>query len=784
MAELLGRAVEPSRLAAITTIGVSRPVSTPPERVAESDLRATLPLVVAGLVAATLVALGGMLAGAAVPGDEGRLWSVPTIPVSPSIDLVPALALFYGGLIGLVRSWVQLRRRILTRSHAGSPVSVMTVAAIAAVWALPLVVGPPLGSRDVYAYVAQGEAALEGYDVYREGPSVLGDHPVLAPVDPLYLDAAVVYGPAFVEISDAVAGRTTDVIGSVYWFRALAVISLVIATAATVDLARTLGRDPADTVVLTAANPLVLLHLVSGAHNEAIMLAGMMAGVAIGQRPRWRLLGIALCSLAALVKIPALVAAVFLAWPWIRQAWAADRVKALRRFAASASTIVGVVVGGSLATGWGLDWIRAMAVAKPVEAYLSVTTVAGAGIHWLLGVELAGALSVTRGLGVIVAGGLIAWRLLGAKAAAPATVAWALVLLAVFHPTTQPWYLTWGLFAMAASSAGSRNRFLMAVSAFAAFVVMPVGPHLGQVLLDSTGRATIAVAMVAMALLTVSPPTPAERRRRGRQRDDGVVSVIVPTRNEAPNVGPLVDRLTALDLGGRDLEILFVDDSDDERGGDSPTRVSHTVHAIEAAAERHPTVAVRAHHRLPSARWGGLGGAVVDGFVLASGSVAVVMDGDLQHPAETVPALVDRVASGAAGVAVASRRVPGGVDAGLTPMRRRLSELAARVGRGLFPQRLGGVQDPLSGFFAVALDEVVVERLHPDGFKILVEVLATHPELAAVEVPFTFGGRVEGTSKASAVQGFRYLGHLVDLRLRTSYAWAGAVGPQQIYRAE
>jgi len=89
----------------------------------------------------------------------------------------------------------------------------------------------------------------------------------------------------------------------------------------------------------------------------------------------------------------------------------------------------------------------------------------------------------------------------------------------------------------------------------------------------------------------------------------------------------------------------------------------------------------------------------------------------------------------------------------------------------------------LSGFFAVRLDRVDLDVLHPDGFKILVELLVTHPELAVAEVPFEFGGRESGHSKASVGQGLVFLGHLVDLRLRTSRPWAGAVGPQRVFRS-
>ena len=114
------------------------------------------------------------------------------------------------------------------------------------------------------------------------------------------------------------------VVAAVLAFRALAVLGLVVAGLAVHDLARGLGRDPIDALVLAIANPLVLLHLVSGAHNEAIMLAFLLSGVAIGRRRRLLHLGIALCAFAAAIKLPAILAVAFLEVPlytpysWVR----------------------------------------------------------------------------------------------------------------------------------------------------------------------------------------------------------------------------------------------------------------------------------------------------------------------------------------------------------------------------------------------------------------------------------------------------------------------------------
>jgi dolichol-phosphate mannosyltransferase len=163
--------------------------------------------------------------------------------------------------------------------------------------------------------------------------------------------------------------------------------------------------------------------------------------------------------------------------------------------------------------------------------------------------------------------------------------------------------------------------------------------------------------------------------------------------------------------------------------------------------------------------------------------VVVVMDADLQHPPATIGAMVDTIQAGN-DLAVASRRMPGSSeDERFGFSRRVMSRSATMLATALFPSRVGRCSDPLSGFFAVRLGAVDLERLSPDGFKILIELLATHPELSLDEVAFRFDGRADGQSKASAGQASRFIGHLIDLRLRTSLVWAGAAVPQRVFRS-
>ncbi|MGH3509909.1 MAG: glycosyltransferase [Nocardioidaceae bacterium] len=231
--------------------------------------------------------------------------------------------------------------------------------------------------------------------------------------------------------------------------------------------------------------------------------------------------------------------------------------------------------------------------------------------------------------------------------------------------------------------------------------------------------------------------------------------VVVPTRNEAQNVGPLVERLSRA-LSDSVAEVIFVDDSDD----DTPTQIDRLAALT--------SIRVRMIHRGPEERAGGLGSAVLAGLRTAAESGvawSVVMDGDLQHPPEVVPGLVERARLSGADVAVASRYVDTGSASGLGAQGRvMVSSGATRLTKAVFPRHLRGCSDPMSGFFAVRLAAVDFDRLRPRGFKILLEILARSNHLRLVEQPFTFADRYSGVSKASWREGLILLGRLLSLR--------------------
>ena len=224
-------------------------------------------------------------------------------------------------------------------------------------------------------------------------------------------------------------------------------------------------------------------------------------------------------------------------------------------------------------------------------------------------------------------------------------------------------------------------------------------------------------------------------------------ALVIPTLREAANLPPLLDRIRrALDQTGIPCEILIVDD--DSRDG--------TVDVVNAISAGDPRVRllVRQGER-------GLAGAVMHGWRHTSAEILGVMDGDLQHPPELLPQLLAEIASGH-DLVIASRYANGGSLGGWNPLRRGLSAAAVAATMPLQPGPTL-VRDPMSGFFLVRRHCVPKEILQPHGFKLLLEILVRGNVRTVSEIPFTFGDREAGSSKARLKVAREYLTLLAKL---------------------
>jgi len=225
------------------------------------------------------------------------------------------------------------------------------------------------------------------------------------------------------------------------------------------------------------------------------------------------------------------------------------------------------------------------------------------------------------------------------------------------------------------------------------------------------------------------------------------LSVIVPTYNERDSLPVLLARLAHV-APGVVREVVVVDDGSPDGTG-----------ALAEELARTAPVPIRGVHRPGKA---GLASAIMAGVAVASGATVTVMDADLSHPPELLPDLAAAIAGGA-DIAVASRYVPGGGIEAWPVLRRIVSRVATaltRVGLGL-PMR-----DPLSGYFAVRRTMLTADAYRQLGYKLLMEILATHRRARVVEVPYRFVDRGRGASKLSSGEIVNFLRLLVDLRLR------------------
>jgi dolichol-phosphate mannosyltransferase len=225
-----------------------------------------------------------------------------------------------------------------------------------------------------------------------------------------------------------------------------------------------------------------------------------------------------------------------------------------------------------------------------------------------------------------------------------------------------------------------------------------------------------------------------------------MVSIIIPTLNEAENLPLLVPRIAAA-MAGRPYQVVVVDDDsrDDTRA------------VCAKLSEQYPlTLHFRQHAK------DGLSGAVLTGFGLAEGDVLAVMDADLQHPPETLPALLAPLDNNEADFVLGSRHAPGGtVEEQWGVLRRLNSRVATLLAR---PFAGPATTDPMSGFFALRRSTLErAERLTPLGYKIGLELMCKCRVKHVREVPIHFKARARGQSKLTMTQQFRYLEHLSRL---------------------
>jgi Glycosyltransferase family 87 len=396
--------------------------------------------------------VSGALAGPHLAGGPVRWWFDPSL----------GSAVFYAGIVALSVAWLAIGTLTLATTE---------LRIVGAAWCLPLFFTAPLFSQDAYSYLAQGTLVHLGIDPYRHAPAVLanvGQAHVLGAVDPFWRHTTAPYGPLFLWIiSGIVAIAGSHLILGVLLIRVIDLAGLVLLAVFAPRLARALGADPARATWWVLLCPLVLLELVGGVHNDLLMIGLVVAGVTFAIERRL-LLGIALCALAATIKLPAAAAI-----PFILVAYG-DRRTWLTGVAVAAVVVFAV----SVITGLGLGWISTTVFSTPDKVRLAITPATALG--WTVAQLVpVGAHGLESALGVVafgtslVLGAVLLWR--SRRESMVRNLGIALITVAVCGPAAWPWYLTWGLVLLAACPRIQDSRALALAVAAAVVVVKADG---------------------------------------------------------------------------------------------------------------------------------------------------------------------------------------------------------------------------------------------------------------------------------------------------------------------
>ena len=428
----------------------------------------------AGTAGAGLLAAAGALGGALPGGDVA---STPaSIARGPYGWLI--LGCWLAGTVLLAAAWWAARDRVLSSRW---------IVVTAVLWSVPFLAVPPIGSRDAYSYACQGHLFVNGLNPYEVGVATL-PCPWLEAVSPIWRDTTAPYGPLFILVAAAAVALGGSLTAVVLLLRLVAAIGMVTVAWCLPVLARRCGVPANRALWLALAGPLVGPHLIGGPHNDAVMIALVVAGLAVALRftgPAGQLGAGALLGLAAAVKITAVVVLPFAVLIAFRQIARPGQGRAAAGRLAGAAA--GALVAVTAASGLGSGWLAGLVHTRDLVQFTSPPTAIGMTLTYLARPVLPGfdAVPVVRvlaiGLLVVVLAGLwlrcarqpgdaVPAALRAAGLGCAATVALA--------PFVHPWYVLAPLILMAATTV--RTDLVMAAATAEALLVLPDGGGLAR----------------------------------------------------------------------------------------------------------------------------------------------------------------------------------------------------------------------------------------------------------------------------------------------------------------
>jgi hypothetical protein len=426
-----------------------------------------------GALGMSLIALSSVTLGPHGPtGSAIERDVVALVPAKAAMPVgITAMTL---GLMLVLGAWLVLG--LLLRRGA----SVRSLLKIAAAWAAPLAVGPPLFSRDIYSYAAQGLMVKNHIDPYTHGPGALHNATFLAPVSKLWLSTPCPYGPLFLRLAQfAVVSTGHSLLGAILVLRSFEILGVVLIAVSLPTLARSVGKDPTRAIWLGVCNPLLLFHFVGGAHNDSLMIGLLVAGLAVATTKRYAI-AVVLCALAATVKNPAAIGIAFIALEAVRQAPPERRLAVFARLSGvTAATFAAI----SLVTGIGFGWIGALGVPGKNRSYLTPTTFVAKFVSDIVGHD-AGVLTGMRVLGMLVAVigvAVFLWR--APKLGTARACGLSLALVVACGPIVLPWYALWGVVVLAGVGRRVERGFAIFASVVLAITIEPSGSVMPDIVL-------------------------------------------------------------------------------------------------------------------------------------------------------------------------------------------------------------------------------------------------------------------------------------------------------------
>lgn len=366
------------------------------------------------------------------------------------------------GVIGLTWSWWHIRPTA-KRSAVHAPTTL-------ALWALPLLLVPPVLSPDATLYADLGWILSTGANPYEVGLATSGG-PFAVQVDPLWAGSGVAYPPLTLLLAQAMvtlAGFHPYL--SIIAMRIPAIVAVAAMLWLIPRIADRVGVSKRAAVWLGVLNPLLILHFIGAAHNDAPMVAASLAAIWISLRwTKWWSVFLAApltvsvamalkqqggLTVIAVAGLP--VAATLAALPVARRLL----LLGWRTAVVTAVALVGFVAI-SLSTGLGFGWtgwLDLMGLAA-TPAPLALLAKLGALIAQVSGGSYTGFLIIAGRVGTALLLIALIWIVIRFSDRPLHIVAWGSLAIAVLGQALHPWYLPWSLALLGLIAMTRRQRY-------------------------------------------------------------------------------------------------------------------------------------------------------------------------------------------------------------------------------------------------------------------------------------------------------------------------------------